>query len=80
MRLNGEPLEEMECCEYLRSQVAVDGGCEQDVVHRMKEGYKTWGAVKSVLSRIKSVCVKEYLYQQRCMELGFWHRTRVEKC
>ena len=25
--LNGEPLEEVDCFKYLRSQVAVDGGC-----------------------------------------------------
>ena len=24
--------------KYLGSQVAVDGGCERDVVHRMNEG------------------------------------------
>ena len=33
--LNGEPLEEVDCFTYLRSQVAADGGCERDVVHRM---------------------------------------------
>ena len=37
--LNGEPLEEMDCFTYLWSQVADDGGCERDVVHRMNEGY-----------------------------------------
>ena len=35
MILNGEPLEEVDCFKYLGSQVAVDGGCERDVVHRM---------------------------------------------
>ena len=25
-------------------------GCERDVVHRMNEGYRAWGALKSVLS------------------------------
>ena len=49
--LNGEPLEEVDCFKYLgRSQVAADGGCERDVVHRMNEGYRAWGALKSVLS------------------------------
>ena len=38
--LNGEPLEE----------VAADHRCERDVVHRMNEGYRAWGALKSVLS------------------------------
>ena len=36
--LNGEPLEEVNCFMYLGSQVAADGGCERDVVHRMNEG------------------------------------------
>ena len=30
--------------------MAADGGCERDVVHRMNEGYRAWGALKSVLS------------------------------
>ena len=29
--------------------MAADGGCESDVVHRMNEGYKAWGALKTVL-------------------------------
>ena len=37
--LNGEPLEEVDCFKYLGSQVAANGGCERDVVHRMNEGY-----------------------------------------
>ena len=36
--LNGEPLQEVHCFNYLGSQVADDGGCERDVVHRMKRG------------------------------------------
>ena len=47
--LNGEPLAEVDCFRYLRSQVAA-GGCERDVVHRLNEGYRVWGAMKSVLS------------------------------
>ena len=38
--LNGEPLEEVQCFKYLGSQVAADGGCARDVVHRMNEGYR----------------------------------------
>ena len=30
--------------------MAADGGCEREVVHRMNEGYRAWGALKSVLS------------------------------
>ena len=46
--LNGEPLEEVDCFNYLGSQVAANGGCERDVVHRTNEGYRAWGALKSV--------------------------------
>ena len=48
--LNGEQLEEVDCFKYLGSQVAADGGCERDVVHRMNEGYSACGALKTVLS------------------------------
>ena len=48
--LNGELLEEVDCFKFLGSQVAADGGCDRDVVHRMNEGYRAWGALKSVLS------------------------------
>ena len=48
--LNGEPLEEVDCLKYLGLQVAADGGCERDVVHRMNGGYRAWGVLKSVLS------------------------------
>ena len=37
--LNGEPREEVGCFKYLGTQVAADGGCEKDVVHRMNGGY-----------------------------------------
>ena len=30
--------------------MAADGGFERDVVHRMNEWYRAWGALKSVLS------------------------------
>ena len=48
MILNGEPLEEMDCVKYLGSQVAAD--VKWDVVHRMNEGYRALGALKSVPS------------------------------
>ena len=38
MILNGEPLEEVDCFKNLGWQVAADGGCDRDVVHRMNEG------------------------------------------
>ena len=48
--LNTEPLEEVDCFKYLGSQVAADGECERDVVHRMNERYRAWGELKIVLS------------------------------
>ena len=45
-----QPLQEVDCFKYLWSQVAEDGGCEREVVRRMNEGYRAWGALKSVLS------------------------------
>ena len=44
----GEPLKKVDL--QVESEVAADGGCENDVVHRMNEGYRVWGAVKSVMS------------------------------
>ena len=38
--LNGEPLDYVDCFKYLASQVAADGGCERDVLHRMNERYR----------------------------------------
>ena len=48
--LNDEQLDEVDCFKYHGSQVAADGGCERDVVHRMNEGYRALGVLKSVLS------------------------------
>ena len=48
--LNGEPLEEVDCFKYLWWQMAADGECERDVVHRMNEGYSARRARKSVMS------------------------------
>ena len=64
--LNGEPLEEVECFKYLGTQVAADGGCGRDVVHRMNEGYRAWGwgELKSVLSnRRLGIKAKKCLYE-----------------
>ena len=61
--LNGEPLEEVDVFMYLGSQVAADGGCERDV-HRMNEGYRAWGVLKSVLSnRGLGMKAKQCLYE-----------------
>ena len=64
MILNGEPLEEVDCFKCLGSQVAADGGCERDVVHRVNEGYRAWGELKSVLSnRGLGIKAKKCLYK-----------------
>ena len=45
-------------------QVAAGGGCEMDVVHRMNEGYRACGALKSVLSnRLLGIKAKKCLYE-----------------
>ena len=49
VRLNGQPLEEVDCFKYMESQEAADLGCNSDVVHRMNEG------VTSVVSAEKCV-------------------------
>ena len=62
--LKGKPLEEVDCFKYLGSQVAGDGGCERNVVHRMNEGYRPWRALKSVLSnRGLRITAKKCLYE-----------------
>ena len=49
---------------YLGSQVAVDGGCERDVVRQMCEGYRAWWVLKSVLNnRGLRINVKKYPYE-----------------
>ena len=37
MILNAKLSEEVDCFEYLGSQVAVDGGCERNVLYGMNE-------------------------------------------
>ena len=39
---NRKLLEEMDCFMYPGSQVAADGGCEEDVLHKMNEYFKGW--------------------------------------
>ena len=44
--------------------MAADGGCERDVVHRMNEGYKAWGSLKSVLiNRGSGINAKKCLHE-----------------
>ena len=57
----------MDCFKYLGSRVAADGGCERDVVHRMNEGYRVWGALKSVLSnRGLGIKAKKCIRRSNC--------------
>ena len=63
--LNGGTLEEVDGFKYLRSQVAANGGCESDVVHRMNEGYRARGVLKSVPSNSGlGIKVKKCLYDE----------------
>ena len=74
--LNGGPLEEVDCFKYLGSQVAADGGCERDEVHRMNEECRAWGALKSVLinrgleinAKKSLLYIREKFNQRRCTE------------
>ena len=44
--------------------MAADGGCERGVIYRMNEGYRAWGALKSVLSiRGLGIKAKKCLYE-----------------
>ena len=65
LRLNGEPLWEVDCINNLLSQMAADGGCGRDVVHRMNEGYKTRGVLESMPSnRGLGINDKKCLYER----------------
>ena len=49
----------------MRSQVAADGGCERDVIHRMNEDDRSWGMLKRVLSnRGLGIKAKKCKYQK----------------
>ena len=78
---NGEPLEEVCCFKYLGSQVAADGGCEMDVVHRINEVYRAWGALKSVLiNRGLEIKAKKCLYEGVIVPTARHERHGYEKC
>ena len=42
VELHGESLEEVGSFIYLGLQVAADGGCERDVLHKINEGYRAY--------------------------------------
>ena len=73
--LNGEPLEEVDCFKYQGSQVAADGGNETDVVHRMNEGYRAWGDLKSVLSnRGLGIKAKKCIYERVIVPMALYKK------
>ena len=82
--LNGEPLGEVDRFKYLGSQVAANGGCERDVIHRTNEGYRAWGALKNVLSnRGLGIKAKKCLHEGRSNCTNGVVRSRgmrYEKC
>ena len=54
----------MDCFIYLGSQVPANGGGERNAVPRLNEGYRAWGALKSVLSnRGLGIKAKKCLYE-----------------
>ena len=64
VRIDGEPLEDVDCFKYLGSQVAAHGGCERDAVHRMNEGYIWLGALRRMLSnRGLGINARKCLYE-----------------
>ena len=63
----------MDCFKYLGSQVAADEGCERDVVHRMNEGYRTCGALISVLrNRGMGIMAKKCLYEREIVPTALY--------
>ena len=75
VRLNVELLEEVDCFKYLWSQVAADGGCERrkgmGYTCRMHEGYREWGALKSVLNTLANTC------EDTCKEVSIYEGVIV---
>ena len=50
--------------------MAADRGCERYVVQRMTDGYRAWGALKSVMSN-KGFGIKA----KKCLYEGVLHKT-----
>ena len=87
--LNGEKLEEVECFRYLGADVAVDGRMTTEVNHRVGEGLKVFGALKSVwkersvgmkakMGMYEGVVVPSMLYACETWGLSEQERKRVE--
>ena len=60
--------------------MAADGGCERDVVHRMNDRYRAWGALKSVLSnRGLGIKTEKCLYEGVIVPTGSLVQLVFEK-
>ena len=60
--------------------MAANGGCERDVVHRINEGYRALGALKSVL-RIEDKGQEVSIRRSNCTNGVVWSRGMgYEKC
>ena len=60
--LNGEPLDEVDCVKYLGSQLMED---VKAMWYTINEGYRAWGAMKSVLSnRGQGIKSKKCIYER----------------
>ena len=74
MILNCKTLEEVDCCKYMGSQVSADGACERNVVERINEEYRAWGALTSVQSN-RGLGIKA----KKCLEEGVIVRCHTEQ-
>ena len=63
--LKGQVLEEVNVFKYLGSNVSADGSCEKEVISRVNEGGKVWGAVNRVVGSMNvRLDVKKCLYER----------------
>ena len=62
--------------------MGADGGCQRDVVHRMNQGYRAWGVLKSVMRnrglgiKVKK-CVPTALYGEEAWGMRNSERRKV---
>ena len=82
--LNGEPLEVVNSFKCLGSLVVADRECEMNVVHRMN-GYRAWGALKSVLNnrgfgiRAKKCLCEGVIVPTALYGVEAWSRRNAER-
>ena len=67
--LNGEP-------EYLGSQVAADGGCERDVVHRRDEGWPRGRTGSALVWHTRGRVFEPWLMQQVLQCVGSFYTVQ----